>query len=172
MSFALQPNPETVEALLDTTWHIVTRESDRTDALDRKASTLATFASLLTSLTATLGVRFLDQSAAVWALALFCAGLAALVLCVGLAVYALLPTEHLTLGADYLERFPTWSEVVKAPIQVRGETMRGLIAAIARERSINDGKAGIVRRAFLALLAGLLLIAAEAATLAGRGVLA
>ena len=42
-----QPNPETVAALLDTAWRVAGAEISRTDALDRKAATLATFASLL-----------------------------------------------------------------------------------------------------------------------------
>ena len=51
----------------------------------------------------------------------------------------LLPREYLALGIDYLRRFPTWSEVLTPPEQVRGETMRGLVEAIARERVANDG---------------------------------
>ena len=36
-----QPNPETVDALLDTTWRLAAAETARTDALDRKAATVA-----------------------------------------------------------------------------------------------------------------------------------
>lgn len=67
MSIAPHPNPQTVEALLDTTWRVADAEAARTDALDRKASTLATFASLLASLTATLGARFLERVDEIWA---------------------------------------------------------------------------------------------------------
>ena len=62
-------NPETVEVLLDTTWRTASAETARTDAVDRKAATLATFASLLTSLTATLGFRLLETTATLWAAA-------------------------------------------------------------------------------------------------------
>jgi hypothetical protein len=65
-----QPNPETVAALLDTTWRIVESETARTDALDRKAATVATFASLIVTLTATLGLRFVERIDRWWALAL------------------------------------------------------------------------------------------------------
>jgi anti-sigma factor RsiW len=54
VSNAPRPNPKTVEALLDTTWRVAVAETGRTDSLDRKASTLATFSSLLASFTATL----------------------------------------------------------------------------------------------------------------------
>jgi hypothetical protein len=57
MALAPEANPETVEALLDTTWRVVAAEGARTDALDRKASSLATFASLVLSLSGVLGGR-------------------------------------------------------------------------------------------------------------------
>jgi hypothetical protein len=168
MAAAPTPNPDTVEALLDTTWRLMQAEAARTESLDRKAATLATFASLLVSLTATLGVRFLELVGEVWSVAVFLAALAALLLSVGLAVRALFPREYLTLGMEYVRRFPTWAEILKTPEQVRGETMRGLVSAIGRERRSNAVKAQSVRWAFVALAVGLALIAVEAATLAVR----
>ena len=165
-----RPNPATVEVLLDTTWRIAGAEATRTDALDRKAATLATFASLLASLTAALGTRFVERIDTGWAFALFVGGLAALVGSVAFAVWALFPREYLTLGMAYLRRFPTWSEILKPPEQVRGDAMRGLIEAIARERNANEDKARAVKRAFALLAVGLLAIAVEATTLAAREV--
>jgi hypothetical protein len=166
VSTSPQPNPATVEALLDTTWHLTASEAARTEALDRKSATLATFASLLTALTATLGLRFVEDKPSWWALTLFTGNLVLLGAAVGLAVVVLLPREYLALGIEYLRRFPTWSEILKPPEQVRGETMRGLVEAIARERVANDGKARLVRWAYLALAAALVLTIAEAVTLA------
>jgi hypothetical protein len=57
-----RPNPETVTAVHDIVWRVADAETSRTDGLDRKAATLATFASLLTTLTATLGLRFVERS--------------------------------------------------------------------------------------------------------------
>lgn len=93
-------------------------------------------------------------------------GLSALVASIASAVLVLMPREHLTLGIAYLRRFPTWGEILKPPDQVRGETMRTLVEAIARERETNDTKARWVRRSFLLLLVGLVLVAAEGATVA------
>lgn len=118
-------------------------EASRTDSLDRKASTLATFSSLLTSLTATLGVRFVEEAGAIWAVIVFCLGLAVLVVSVALAVRALLPTEYLTLGTAYLERFATWGEILKPPERVQGDTIRTLVEAVARER----GEARVIANA-------------------------
>jgi hypothetical protein len=165
-----QPIPETVSALLDTTWRIADSETARTDGLDRKASTVATFASLVVTLTATLGLRFVERIDEWWALVLFLGGLSALVLAVALSVADLFPREYLSLGMAYLERFPTWSEIRKSPEQVRGETMRGLIVAIAREREANEQKGRFLRCGFCLLVAGLVLIAVEAGTLAVRTV--
>lgn len=164
-------NPETVMVLLDTTWRVAGAEAARTDALDRKAATLATFASLLTSLTATLGPRILATTDDGWSVVAFSASLLALVFSVFFAVVALLPREYLTLGIAYMQRFPTWSEIRKEPEEVRGETMRGLIQALAREREANDQKVRLVKWGFLSLLAGLMLIAGEAATLASLDLL-
>ena len=85
---APRPNPETVEALLDASWRVAAAEAARTDAVDRKASSLATFASLVAALTATLGIQFVEEIDTVWAIALFIAGLASLVLSVGLAAWS------------------------------------------------------------------------------------
>jgi len=159
-----EPNPETVAALLDTTWRMVAAEDSRTESLDRKAATLATFSSLVLSLVATLGVAQPADDLA-WAFPVFVGALVALALAIVASVRVLLPKEHITLGMAYLERFPKWSEILKAPEQVRGETMAGLIEAIALERVINRQKAHGVRRGFLLLLAGLALVAAHASIL-------
>jgi hypothetical protein len=167
-----QPNPETVEVLLDTTWRVASAESARTEALDRKAATVATFASVVAALTATLGVRLVEQEPAWWTLALFLTGLGALVGSVMFAVQALRPKEYLSLGLAYVKRFPTWGEILKPPGQVRGETMRTLIETIVRERATNKRKVDAIRRSFSLLLAGLVLVAAEGATLAIEQVIA
>jgi hypothetical protein len=159
-------NSETVEALLDTTWRVSSFENARTDTLDGKAATLATFASLVLSLVATLGRGFLDRFPDLWAVLLYVAGLGLLVASIGLSMLVLLPKEQLTLGLDYLRRFPKWSEILKPPEQVRGEVMRGLVEALARERTLNRDKARRVRQAFKCLFFGLLFVTAEAAILA------
>lgn len=169
MAVSPQPNPETVAALLDTAWRVADAEISRTDALDRKAATLATFASLLTTLTATLGAQFVERIDTGWALGIFCAGLLVLVLSVAVAVKALMPREYVVLGARYLERLSAWPETWKPPEQVRGETLRALTRSAARERRANDAKTRTLRSALVLLVAGLVLIALEAATLAAKG---
>jgi hypothetical protein len=144
-------------------------EAVRTDALDRKAASLATFASLVLSLTAATGGR-LTRAAAHdgWLFLSYTSGLAALATAVGIAVAVLFPKEQLTLGIAFLRRFTTWSESLRSPEDVRGETMAGLIEAIARERVLNRQKTFMVRAALLLLLAGLASIAVDAAIVSQR----
>ncbi len=75
------------------------------------------------------------------------------------------------LGVAYLERFPKWAEILKPRVQVQGETMTGLIEAIAQERRVNRKKAVAVRFAFILLLAGLAITAADAAIVTADSVL-
>jgi hypothetical protein len=171
MTVGPEPNPETVDSLLDTTWRVAGAEGARTDALDRKAASVATFASLVLSLAAALGSRLVEGQAAEWVFALFAFGLLLLVLSIAAAVWVLLPKEQLMLGVAYLERFPKWAEILKPRVQVQGETMTGLIEAIAQERRVNRKKAMAVRFAFILLLAGLAITAADAAMVTADSVL-
>lgn len=164
VSLSPQPNAETLEVLLDTMWRMATNETARTDAIDRKASTLVTFAALVTTLTSTLGAPV--DSPGRWSVALLAATLFGLVTALVLAVLALFPREYLTLRLDYLRRFPLWGEILKPPEQVRGETMQGLVHAIAGERAANDAKARLVKWSYSALAIGLALTAVHAVTLA------
>jgi hypothetical protein len=165
-----RPNKETVEVLLDTTWRVTANELSRTEAIDRKASTLTAFAALVTTLVGTLGGRLLEARPW-WAVALFVGTLLVLLAAAALAVLALFPREYLTLGLDYLRRFPTWGEIFKQPEDVRGETMQGLIKALANERTTNDRKVRFVKQAYVLLIVGVALAAAQAATLAVTGLL-
>jgi catechol 2,3-dioxygenase-like lactoylglutathione lyase family enzyme len=163
-----RPNPETVEALLDTTWRISADERARTESLDRKASTLATFASIVLSLTASLGAGFLAAFDEPWAFALYVLGLLALIGSVFLAIRVLLAKELVSFGLEYVRRFPMWSELLKPPEQVRGETMGTLIEALAEARRANRVKSRRVRRAFQFLLVGLAFVVLQASILGAK----
>ena len=71
------------------------------------------------------------------------------------------PVEYITLGTSYIERFTMWGEILKPPAQVRGDTMRTLVAGIARERDVNDRKTAWLRVSLVLLVAGLTLISLE-----------
>jgi hypothetical protein len=158
-------HPETVEVLLDTTWRVTEQENSRTQELDRKATSLATFVSLILALTASLGSQLLQPAAGFWLIAIFAGSLVCLIAAVALAAWVLTPKEHLSLGMAYLERFPTWSQLRKRPEQVRGEALTTLIAAVALERKMNGLKARLVRWGFALLLLALVLLVVQAAIL-------
>lgn len=162
-----RPDSETVKVLLDTAWRTATAEWDRSDRLDQKAASLAAFAAFVLAFTATLG-QLERLGSGDWVFFLFVGSITALSLSVGLAVKVLLPKEHLLLAVNYLDRFSMWPEFVRASEQVRSEMSFGLIAAVAHERRINRRKRRDVQVAYLLLLLGLLLVAAQASTLASR----
>jgi hypothetical protein len=164
-----RPDPETVAALLDTSWRVAQSERERTDSLAKGAS-LATFAAVVLSLTATLSRDLLGHPHGSFDLELFASSLASLVAAVGFAVAVLLPREQPTFGMSYLERLPMWSELMKERVQVQGETIRGLVAGVAQERAISRRKARFLRAGFAFLFVGLLLVAAESTLLLVKGV--
>jgi hypothetical protein len=166
------PDPETVAALLDTTWKVAANERERTYALDRTAASLATFASLVLSLLAVFGRELLRRSHLYVDFGLFAASLTGLVLALAMAVKVLLPREDLTVSIAALENFPKWSEILKPRIQVQGEVMSALVITIAAERAINGTKARDIRMAFLLLLAGLLFVAAASVVFLAKEVFA
>lgn len=157
-----RPNPETVEALLDITWHVAASKTERTAALDRKATTVASIAAVLATLTATLGVTFVERLGTVWSFALFVTGVATLLAPVALAVAALEPKEYVTIGAKQLEAFSTWSTIRESPEDVRGAAMRTIIVAVSRERRANARKTRVTRIALRLVVAALILIGGEA----------
>lgn len=161
-------NSETVQVLLDTTWRISADERAWTESLDRKASTLATFASVVLSLTASLGAGFLAAFDEPWAFALYVLGLLALIGSVFLAIRVLLARERVSFGLEYVRRFPMWSELLKPAEQVRVETMGTLIEALAEERRANRFKTRRVRRAFQLLLVGLAFVVLQASILGAK----
>lgn len=76
-----------------------------------------------------------------------------------------MPEEHRGLGSPFLEGLSTWREVRKRPEIVRGETLQGIVVAVARERRANDRKTRLVRVALVFLLSGVALIALDGLTL-------
>ena len=123
------------------------------------------FASLLTALTATLGLRFVEDKPTWWALTLLTGNLILLGTAVGLAVVVLLPREYLALGIDYSAGFQPGR---RSSSLLNRSAERQCVASSRRSREsalANDGKARLVRWAYLALAAALVLTIAEAVTL-------
>ena len=97
---------------------------------------------------------------------MFAADLVVFLASVGCAIKALWPREYLTFSASYVRRFPLWGEILQPPERVKGDLIRTLVEALLRERAVSDGKLTWLRSSFILLGVGLVLIAAEASTLA------
>ena len=164
-----RPDPETVSALLDTGWRVAEAEAGRTDSLDRKTATLASFASILVSIAAisaaSVGRAALPELGLLTVIAGLVAAICLLTSAVVVAVVALLPEEHSGLGSAFLEGLTTWREIRKPPDVVKGEALQGVVVAVARERLANERKARLVRVALVLLLSGVVLIALDGLTL-------
>ena len=164
-----RPDPETVAALLDTGWRVAEAEAGRTDSLDRKTATLASFASILVSIAAISAASVADAELParghVAVVAVLIGAISLLTSAVVVAVVALLPQEHTGLAAAYVDGLPLWREVRKRPEIVQGEALQGVVKMVGRERGINDRKTRLVRVALVLLLSGVVLIALDGLTL-------
>jgi hypothetical protein len=164
-----RPDPETVAALLDTGWRVAEAEAGRTDSLDRKTATLASFASILVSIAAisaaSVGDVEIPGPARLTVMVGLTGAIAFLTGAVIVAVVALLPQEHTGLGIAFVEGLSTWREVRKRPEVVKGEALWGVMRMVGRERRINDRKTRLVRIALVLLLSGVVLIALDGLTL-------
>jgi len=158
-------NPATVAAHLDTAWRIVGAEQVRREGLERTASSIATFSSVVISLSVALGVKLANVAGA-FGPVLYGIALAALLASVGAALWVLLPRPYDTLGLSYVERFPSWSEITKPTMNVQGETIRGLVATVRSSQERNQANAGRVFWALVLLMIGVSLLAVEAVMLA------
>jgi hypothetical protein len=146
----------------------VEAESARREGINSKATSLATFASVVLSLTATLGGEFLRLEDR-WQLALFSASLLTLLSSLAVAVWVLVPQKRNVLGESYLTQFPKWSEIVKTPEEVQGEAMTGLINGLVGDRALNHRNAQRVFAGFILLAIGLFAVALEAMLVAIGG---
>jgi dipeptide/tripeptide permease len=147
---------------------IAAHETDRTRALDAKASQVLAVSAVATSIAASALVPRLGSAprGAVWL-----AGFAAVSILVaaGTAVYALIPRAFLAFSADEVEQWPTGDFLTQRARDVQGRILNGWLETIARARTINARKATMVRAALIALALALALTAATAGTITDNG---
>jgi hypothetical protein len=147
---------------------IAAHETDRTRALDAKASQVLAVSAVATSIAASALVPRLESAprGAVWL-----AGIAAVSILVsaGTAVYALIPRAFLAFSAEEVEQWPTGDFLTQRARDVQGRILNGWLETVARARTVNARKAGMVRVALIALALALALTAATAGTITGNG---
>jgi hypothetical protein len=155
--------PETVAALLDLVWKLLDDERDREGSVNVRGVGVAGFAGVVVGLSATIAKEVLSPKLnAGWrfgTLGVFVAAVLTLAVVIVYTLLAvLLPRDRPTLGVEEAERYPTL-EAVSRPVEIeQGRALNGLVTALAEARNVNDTKARALRRAYLGLIGGLLLV--------------
>ena len=155
----MEPVPETVSELLGITRDLLADERARGQTLDAKTSTLAGFTGTILAITASLGKDLLEMDLGAVARPII-AGL--FVLTVGsLSVSALLsvagvlrPQTRLAIDRSELERFGEFPLIAAPTMDVQGRLLNTTVDALLHERSVNDRKGRLTRRAGLVLALG------------------
>jgi hypothetical protein len=164
------PNPDTVEAIVETVVRLRDDEESREQSLTGRASGLTGFVGIILSVLGIAGkdaMVGLPAGAKVVALILLLVALGALVTAIFLVVFrVLIPRPYMNIGVDEIRHYPEESFVSQERMQFQGRTMRGMIAALLVERGRNDRKAKALRPAYALVAVGLFAVAADAAIFA------
>jgi hypothetical protein len=150
---------ETVETLLDEVREQLKAEDAREQSFNTRAGGLAGFVGIIVAITTGVGRVALDSDLSCMAAVLvgiaFGTTMLALLAALGIAIIkVLIPQESAAISIRRIEAYSTWEYVSKEEVMVKGEIMRGAIAALAKDRQRNSSKARWLRHAYLALLVG------------------
>jgi len=167
----LEPEPETVDALLAATVRVIEDERSRGDTADTKAGQLVGFIGVILAVDAALGRDVFDQGiSGVYSdlfVGLFALSLASLVAGAFIAIRGLLrPQQTLALRRADVERFADGDLVLAESIEVKRTLIRTYGAELVAEEDRNNRKLSVVNRAGLLLMIGVFALAGEGATLA------
>lgn len=162
---------ETVDALADAVRDFLNSEDRREQSFNTRAGGLAGFVGIIVSITTAAGKVALDEDpscvATVAGAVAFAVAIGALLASLIIAITKILiPQESAAISVSTIERYPTWEYIAKDKTMVRGEILRGLITALAKDRQRNSSKAIWLRRAYKALLVGVAALAAFGGILA------
>ncbi len=161
------PRAESVEALLSVAQRVADEERARGATLTTKTSTLAGFSGTILAIVSALGrelfARPLGSPADDLIPILFIVSVVALATAGALAIRGVLRTQpRLTIDTDQLRAFaaPPWTST--NPIEINGNMLASIARSVGQDRALNDRKARLADQAALALLIGLLAVAAQA----------
>lgn len=167
-----QPNAAAVEVLLGAAADLIADERERGRALDTKTAQLATFSGTILTLDVALGTfalrsHHLGSVAEVLLPLFFLLAAAGLVLSAGFAVVGvLMPQMFLSIDRKAVMGFARYPLLSTDQTTIRAKLLTSITdVQLPRERQRNDDKARWTRRAAIALLFGLIGIAAQAATI-------
>ena len=148
----MEPVPETVSELLGITRDLLGDERARGQMLDAKTSTLAGFTGTILAITASLGKDIFDTDLGAverpLLRVLFVLTIGALAVSALLSVAGVLrPQARLAIDRSELERFGEFPLIATPKMQVEGQLLNATIDAVLHERSLNERKGRLTRRA-------------------------
>jgi hypothetical protein len=167
---APKPREETVEALLAIVQAVMADERSRGQAIVTKTSTLAGFSGTILALVAVLGRESfkLDLGDVGDPLlgCFFLVSVLTLAAAAALAVGGVLrPMQRHVVETAQVREFGDSRWLAAPKVEVQGNMVVSLGDTLERERQLNDARARLATAATLALLVGLVAVAAQALTL-------
>ncbi len=167
----LEPQPETVDALLAATVRVIEDERSRGGTADTKAGQLVGFTGVILAIDASLGRDVFDHGiSGIYSdvfVGLFSLSLLALVTAAYVAIRGLLsPQETLAFRRADVRRLANDDLVLAESADVKRMLIRTYGDELMSEEARNNRKLDVVNRAALLLMIGVLALAGEGGTLA------
>lgn len=154
----------TVEALVDQVRELLRSEDAREQSLNTRGGTVAGFVGLIVPVSAaTTASVFTPDLAAPWrwiGVGLLGAILVSLLLTIFLVVLGVLgPTESEGFSITEVRRYPSMASVTESRVATQGRILTGLVQVLASDRRRIGRKGRVLRWAYRALVAAVLLFA-------------
>ena len=155
---------QNVEWIERRAYELATAETDRTRALDSKASQVLAVSALATSIAASaLAPRLSDAPAySAW---LASGAALAVIVSAAASIWALFPRAFLSFTGEEMGNWPTGDFLTQRPRDVQGRVLNGWLEVILRARWNNSVKSRLVRLALTALWVALVLTTVTAGTM-------
>ncbi|HXQ01003.1 MAG TPA: hypothetical protein VN845_13185 [Solirubrobacteraceae bacterium] len=167
---SLDPQPATVDTLLQASVRMVEDERSRGASTDTKVGQLVGFAGVILSIDVALGSGAFEHSVSPHRsevfVAFFLVSLLALVIAAYVAIRGvLLPKKTLALRPQDLDRLAGAELVLADSVKLKHMLIRTYGRELVAERRRNDRRLSVANRASLLLTVGVIAVAAEGATL-------
>jgi hypothetical protein len=167
----LQPDPETVDALLSATVRIIEDERSRGQTADTKAGQLVGFTGVILAIDVALGRDVFDHGiSSAYSdvfVAFFIASLAALAAAAFVAIRgAMLPQATLAFRRRDVEGLADGDLVLADSVEMKRTLIRTYGKELVAEEQRNNRKLDVIQRAALLLMLGVLALTCEGATIA------
>lgn len=167
----LEPQPETVDALLSATVRVIEDERARGETADTKTGQLVGFTGVILAVEASLGSAVFDHGISggysYAFVALFAVSLLALAAAACIAIRGLLsPQETLAFRRKYVEGLADGDLVRAESVEIKRMLIRTYGRELVSEERCNNRKLDVLSSAGLLLLVGVVALAGEGGILA------